>query len=486
MTWEDGYDVLSASGGAQLREVPNWTGPGASDILVAAGLSQYATASVTLGGDSGYPGLGKSPAPGTPFPALGFDPAPGDPGEVTRLVATLGSAASKLRAAHELIQKMADDQTTWQGDAAEAFHQKLKQDLPKYLDEGHQSLQKASDDLRGWGARLDGYRTKAQGHEADAAGARSAYGNAWTDAVSVAQSHSADLALQGQHFSTDAELQSAQSRLDAAYAAIEDAVKRLSGAFSTLRQAICDAKTLADTHAEDAAQVAKQLRSAAKDFAPHKPNPILNWIKEHGGDILSALAAVCGVIALFCPAFALAAIVLSALALGLHAWKFASDGGSLWPPTSMSVLDNYLALAGDALGAVPGIGVVAKAATLARDAGDAGEAASLLSKAGNFSRGLVTAAKDEAGGDAAVSGWVQKGLTRLIDGPAAEEASDGAKFAGKLVQFNINATAATFGAASLDPQASSDSSFQGTNRGVTGGTTVLGIADFLRGAFGHA
>src|SRR5581483_2305390 len=243
MTWEDGYDVLSASGGAQLREVPNWTGPGASDVLVAAGLSQYATASVTLGGDSGYPGLGKLPAPGTAYPALGFDPAPGDPGEITRLVATLGSAASKLRAAHELIQKMADDQTTWQGDAAEAFHQKLKQDLPKYLDEGHQSLQKAADDLRGWGTRLDGYRTKAQAHEADAASARSTYGSAWTDAVSVAQSHRDDLALQGQQFSTDAELQAAQSRLNGAYASIEDAVKRVSGAFSTLRQAICDAKS---------------------------------------------------------------------------------------------------------------------------------------------------------------------------------------------------------------------------------------------------
>jgi uncharacterized protein YukE len=418
MTWEDGYDVLSASGGAQLREVPNWTGPGASDILVAAGLSQYATASVTLGGDSGYPGLGKSPAPGTPFPALGFDPAPGDPGEVTRLVATLGSAASKLRAAHELIQKMADDQTTWQGDAAEAFHQKLKQDLPKYLDEGHQSLQKASDDLRGWGARLDGYRTKAQGHEADAAGARSAYGNAWTDAVSVAQSHSADLALQGQHFSTDAELQSAQSRLDAAYAAIEDAVKRLSGAFSTLRQAICDAKTLADTHAEDAAQVAKQLRSAAKDFAPHKPNPILNWIKEHGGDILSALAAVCGVIALFCPVFAIPAILLSAGALGLHAWKFASDGGSLWPVGQN--WGNWMTLGGDLLGAIPGIGVTAKALSIARDVGEAGETVSVLSRAGTFASEWGSAAKTAAGGDAAVSESVSKAMGKMIsDGDTA-------------------------------------------------------------------
>lgn len=478
MTWEDGYDVLSASGGAQLRDVPNWTGPGASDVLVAAGLSQYATASVTLGGDSGYPGLGKLPAPGTAYPALGFDPAPGDPGEITRLVATLGSAASKLRAAHELIQRMADDQTSWQGDAAEAFHQKLKQDLPKYLDEGHQSLQKAADDLRGWGTRLDGYRTKAEAHEADAASARSTYGSAWTDAVSVAQSHRDDLALQGQQFSTDAELQAAQSRLNGAYASIEDAVKRVSGAFSTLRQAISDAKSLADTHSEDAAQVAKQLRSAAKDFAPHKPNPILNWIKEHGGDILSALAAVCGVIALFCPAFALAAILLSAGALALHAWKFASDGGQLLPLGKN--WGNWVTLGGDLLGAVPGIGVTAKAFSLARDAGEAGQAVGAIAKAGAFARGLSTTAKEAAGGEAGVNGLLQSGVSRLVDGAgAAGQASDAAKFAGKLVQFHINATGAAFALAGFDPSAGNDNSFSNTNNSLGLGTGVLGGADLL-------
>jgi hypothetical protein len=514
MGWEEGYDVLGSAGGTMPLAFLNWNSPTISDVMAASGAGQYAPGlgRSTTGGQ-GYLGLGTMPAPGTPYPALGFDPAPGDPGEISHLVATLGTAAHKLGAAHDLIQKMADDKDSWQGDAAEAFHQKLKDKLPKYLQEGSESLQKAADDLRGWSTRLDGYRSKAQGHESDACSARSGFATAWTDAVAAVGNNRDALALQGQHFDTDAALKAANDRLRAAMSTIEDAVTRCDRAFGALHQIVSDAKHLADTHSADASTVAAQLRHAAHDIAPHKPNPFLNWIKEHGGDILSAAAAICGVLALFCPVFAIPAILLSAGALGLHAWKMASDGAKLWPP-SMEAAGNWATLGCDALGAIPGIGVTAKAAGLMKDAAEAGEAANAANTAVKATEGAeaaagatekATAAAGDAaeasgdaakapgfasrwgeaakatGGDGGVNPLVDKGLRRAIDGSTATVSSDTTKFAGKLVQFNVNATGATFATAGLFPDAAANQQYANSNTVVTGGADALAAAPTTAG-----
>jgi len=506
--WEGDYEILGTAGAGSPLDFLDWPAPAAADVMSAAGVSQgldLPVASYSMfGGADRYAKLSAPPAPGSKYPALGLDPAPGDPGEIERLVSALSKAADRLGTAQSLIQRMADDKDSWQGEAAEAFHAKLKDELPKYLEDGSKSLHKAANDLRGWGTRLDGYRTKAQACEADASTARGTFGTAWTSAIEVARSHQADLQLQGKHFDTDAELQQANTRIQTALSSIEDAVSTVDSAFSALQTAIRQAKSLADTHHDDASSVAKSLRSDASDIAPHKPNPIVNWLKEHGGDILSAAAAVCGVLALFCPVFAIPAILLSAGALGMHAWKMASDGAKLWPPTSMEALGNWATLGCDALGAIPGIGVTAKAAGLMKDAAEAGELAgdaaratdgaeaavkagegaaegaseagdaaeSEGEKAANFFQRWGDAARERAGGDAAVNPWMQSKLGRLIDGQG-KDLSDAAVFAGKAIQFNVNATGAAFATANLFPSAAGDDSFLNTNTVVTGGADAL-------------
>jgi hypothetical protein len=396
---------------------------------------------------------------------------------------------------------MADDKDSWQGSAAEAFHAKLKEDLPKYLKEGQESLQKAAHDLGGWETRLNDHRSRARSIEADAQSARSSFGTAWSDAVAAVRSNSDALALQGRHFDSDQALQQADDRIKAAMSTVEDAVRRVDNAFSTLHQAITDAKKLADEHFHDASSVADALRKDAKDLAPHKPNPILNWIKEHGGDILGAAAAVCGVLALFCPVFAIPAILLSVGALGLHSWKMASDGAKLWPPTSAEALGNWATLGCDALGAVPGIGPAAKAAGFLKDAAEAGEAAGAVAKGAEGAEAATKAAegageaaktpgfisrwgsavKTDGGGDNAVNPLLTKmGRSMGMD-------KDTAAFAGKLVQFHVNATGAAFATAALAPGAADSDQFANANTTVTGGSDLLAAQPTVKvGAQGTA
>jgi hypothetical protein len=489
MAWENGYDIPGGSGDGNPLDLLRTAAPQVGDVLSAAGAgagSALPTAvspsagSPLLHGAAGYAGYGRNPAPGSRYPALGFDPAPGDLAEVGRLVTVLTHAADRLGHAQGLVKRMQDDQDSWQGQAAEAFHDKLSENLPKYLDEGLQSLSKAAHTLKGWQGRLDTRQATARGHETDAESARSTYRSAWHSAVTIAADNKSSLALQGKHFESDAQLADANAKIKAATGAVEDAAHRAASAYTTLQQVISEARSLADAHSSDAGDVARSLRAEAKDFAPHKPSglwsKISGWLEEHGGDILSAAAAVCGVIALFCPVFALPAILLSVGALAMHAWKFADKGKAAFFPVGKN-LGNWLALGGDALGAVPGALVAMDGIKAMRVASAAEDGLSLAGKGGALWHG-VTEAGEKLGGDGAVSSLVQKPVTRLVDGTwsAAHTASDNAQFVGKAVQFHVNAPGAAYSLASLDPQAAGDSSFANVNNSVGAGGSGVGAA----------
>lgn len=482
MGWDGRYDVLPHDGDMPLAFL-TWEPPTIADVMAAAGAGQRAPAlGAGVGGGSDYASLGRPPAPGTTFPALGFDPAPGDPAEVARLVAALGHAAQQLGGAHELVRQIAADRDAWQGEAAEAFHARLEAELPTSLDDAHRSLNRAAQSLRDWSARLDAHRARARAAESDAAGARSAYARDWGAAVEAVAGNRDAFALQGRYIGTDAELRRADARIKAAENAVESAVAQVRRTFATLHQAVDDARRLADRHREDAAAVARRLHAASHDLAPRRPNPVLSWIKEHGGDILSAAAAVCGVVALFCPVFAIPAILLSAGALGLHAWKMGSDGAKLWPP-STEMAGNWATLGGDLLGAVPGIGVTAEAAGLMRDAAEAGEAVGAAGRVGEAADTARSAARSpgfaqrwgeaarQTGGDGAVSPLLVRGARRLGLN------TDAAMFAGKAFQFNVNATGAAFATAALAPGAADSSSFANANTTVAIGAGAVGGID---------
>jgi hypothetical protein len=443
--------------------------------------------SPTYSGTAGAPGfaaVGRLPAPGSRYPALGFDPAAGDLSEVARLVSALADAGHRLGHAHALVQRMQADRDSWQGEAAEAFHRKLSDVLPKYLEEGQQSLGKASSDLRGWQARLEGYQAKARGYEADAQSARTAFGRAWADAVSTAADHKGSLALQDRHFDSDAKLRQAEAGIKAALSAVEDATKRASSAYSTLQQVISEAKSLADAYSEDASAVARTLHADAKDSAPHRPGfwqQAGDWLKDHGGDILSAAAAVCGVVALFCPIFALPAVLLSAGAFEEHLRQDFHEEGAFSKPGT------WIALAGDALGALPGVGMAAKGISLARGSSEIAGLAADAGKAESLWRGAQEVGK-EAGGENAVGETLQRVVNKVHTGDW-NQMSDASELAARRFQLGLNVAGASLATEGLVPEVGDNEHFKAANDSYGSTTAVPAAIDsykMLRGLLHHA
>lgn len=492
MAWENGYDIPGSAGGGNPLGIISRPGPTASDVLSAAG----AGASITeaspgvnptasgVTGSGGFESLAKTPAPGSKYPALGFDPAPGDLAEVARLVSTLSDASNKLGHAQDIVDKMKADKDSWQGEAAEAFHEKLSENLPKYLQEGHQSLSKAAATLRDWHTRLDGYQAKARICEADAQSARSSFGNAWTDAVSTAADSKSSLALQGKHFDSDAELQQADAEIKSAISAVEDATRRAGSAFTSLQQIISEAKSLADEHSDEASTVAKSLRAEAKDYAPHKPglwSKISGWLKDHSADILSAAAALCGLIAFFCPIFAIPAVLLSAGAFTGHLRKDLHEDGAFSKPST------WITLAGDALGAFPGLGMVAKGASLARGTAEIGELASNAGKAETLWRGAQEVGKT-AGGENAVGETLQRVVNKVHTGDW-NQVSDASELTAKRFQLGLNFTSASLATEGLVPRVGDNDSFSAANDsyGVTTGVpSSIDSFNMIRGLLRHS
>jgi uncharacterized protein YukE len=102
------------------------------------------------------------------YPALGFDPAPGATERVGALATDLGSVATELGAAQQALTSIGRSSGIWQGEAAEAFHDKLGE-VPDYLGKAHRSLSDAARTLDQWSADLTSMQTAAAQYEAEAA-----------------------------------------------------------------------------------------------------------------------------------------------------------------------------------------------------------------------------------------------------------------------------------------------------------------------------
>jgi uncharacterized protein YukE len=105
------------------------------------------------------------------WPGLGFDPAKGDLHTIESLAYDVKTVGDELGELHELLTRVGQSNGVWEGEAAEKFRGKLGE-LPKYLQQGHESMQACSQALRTWHTRLASFQNNAKGLEADAVEAR--------------------------------------------------------------------------------------------------------------------------------------------------------------------------------------------------------------------------------------------------------------------------------------------------------------------------
>ncbi|MEU7225677.1 putative T7SS-secreted protein [Streptomyces chrestomyceticus] len=155
---------------------------------------------------------------------LGWNPTPGHPHLATNLADNLKRTAETLKSAFDLLDTLDKGSTYWTGKAAKEFSDHVK-DLPKYLDKAQDSLKEAGVTLAKWSDSLDNMKKKEAHYEADAKGARKKIKEA-EDSYTSAKQHP-DLKLAGRHFATDAELKTAEGKLDAARSRVDSAVEKV-------------------------------------------------------------------------------------------------------------------------------------------------------------------------------------------------------------------------------------------------------------------
>ena len=97
-----------------------------------------------------------------PYPNLGWNPVPGIPSEVQSLKTKVDKAAKALRSSHQQIERLLGESSHWEGDAADAFHDELDGDLPKYMKSAAESLEKAAAQLVKWDGSLTANRELAK------------------------------------------------------------------------------------------------------------------------------------------------------------------------------------------------------------------------------------------------------------------------------------------------------------------------------------
>ncbi|MFF4348953.1 hypothetical protein [Streptomyces sp. NPDC001530] len=306
-------------------------------------------------------GLKSSPSiPNPDYPHLGFNPVPGSTDTVRDLHKKLANCAKTLEEAYDLVTKLLDG-SYWKGDAAIAFREQLDGGpLPLNLKNAAHSIRKAARQLDRWEGELDDFQHRAKKLEGDAKDAKAALDTAKGRASKA---------------ENDPDLDKKGARQDDAQKALTHANTAVDEAQAELDKIIGKAKKLAEEHEQKAQYRANKIRDATTKLAPHEPgawDKFTDWLGDNLPDILSACAAVLGVIALLgltaiAPwALFLAAGLLSATAFGLRI----SDPevrASLADGFSKGELDldfwsNALGVAGDLLGMVPALGVALKGA----------------------------------------------------------------------------------------------------------------------------
>ncbi|HET9168083.1 MAG TPA: hypothetical protein VFN97_01570 [Actinospica sp.] len=320
------------------------------------------------------------------YPHLGFNPAPGVPADVEALENTVAKATSAMQESGKLLDQMRSaDSGVWVGDAGDAFRASFNDKLLTDLQHAQQSLTQASGTLQNWYKDIVGFKQTAQNLDQEAAAAREALQNAQAQ-VSQAKSNP-NLNLVNEVFTDPQALQQAQSALDQAESAVNDANAAEQQAQDELNSILQRARQLQQEVDSAARNYASQLEHATKGLAPHKPgwfssmmhdiggafSAVGHWIEQHANvihSILSTVSAIAGLIALCTPPPI--DVVAGAVALVAGAGAFAMDlanpktrdalGGLLTGHFTKANIEAAVGTGLDLVSAIPG-GALFKAAT---------------------------------------------------------------------------------------------------------------------------
>ncbi|WP_435224616.1 hypothetical protein [Streptomyces sp. Tue6028] len=380
--------------------------------------------------DLGRPqGLKSAPRiPHPDHPHLGFNPVPGSTGTVRGLRKKLGGCAKVLEETHELVTRLMEG-SYWQGDAAVAFREQLDGGpLPLNLKNAAHSIRKAARQLDRWEGELDDFQRRARRLEEDAGEAQAA--------VDRAKGH-ADTA------GSSPDLQGKGARRDEAQKARTKANAAVEHAEAELEKIRARARKLAAEHEHQAQHRASKIRAATKKLAPHEPGAFdqaLEWVGENLPDILSTVGAVIGLAALFVVSGGTAAAVLLIAASALSATSLTlrlSQDPTVWASLrdgfgkgefDTDFWSNFVTVAADGLGMVPGIAAVGKGVQAAmRATGEAGEVLTLGQRLGRIGRNTVDQAKSISTLDNALLGVTVRGAraAQIVTAVEATSASVG-------------------------------------------------------------
>jgi uncharacterized protein YukE len=288
------------------------------------------------------------------WPGLTFNPAKGDLHTIESLAYDVKTVGDELEELREMLVTIGKTDGAWEGEAAQKFQGKIGE-LPKYLQQGHESMTACSNALRTWHTQLEGMQRKAKTLEDQAVEARKRLEqrNDAVDQVNgkISQSRFRQL--------TEQEAKALTEEAESASTAAKEAA-------AELERIIRDGEALRSNWEEQAQKAEKAIREAAKN----RPPDISIWDKITGGlkgawdgfkdflaehaDTLSKIGSVLSILSLATMAIPPVGAVFGALAIGASALALAGYGIKTARGGKVGVMDWVSA----GLGVLPGVGAV--------------------------------------------------------------------------------------------------------------------------------
>ncbi|MFF8371495.1 putative T7SS-secreted protein [Streptomyces lydicus] len=375
------------------------------------------------------------------WPGVGFNPAKGDLHAIQALASDVKSVGDELDELDHLLKSVGKSDGAWEGEAAQNFAKKLGE-LPKYLKQGSESMHDCAKALHGWHTHLQGFQDKAGKVEAEAASARKQAESDldhFNDVYRKYQPYFGQPMEPAQAKQMDNEMDAARDRADNSKDKLEELIREAERIHAQWKDRAGEAERAilkaSENHPPDLHwwnRAVDGLKSAWRGFK--------DWLVEHA-DTLSTISAGLAAAALAVNVIPVVGQAASALLGGASAVCAAGAMAGHWMGMARGNGTPGWKIGLDALGVIPGVGGVFKAAGAGFK--EAGAAAKLTTKIGGAVKGLgdvKTIARETPG--AIREGlakplsmkWMNKGL-----GAFGKELSDGAihgiQFAAKAGSF---------------------------------------------------
>ncbi|MEU9607024.1 putative T7SS-secreted protein [Streptomyces sp. NPDC048057] len=292
------------------------------------------------------------------WPGLGFNPARGEVVAINKLATDLRAVGREFDELHELVTNVGKDHGFWQGEGADAFRKKLGQ-LPKYLQQGNDSMSAAGRALLSWHDTLESLQRQAGPLESRAVTAR----RDWENLAGVASSARANATIPTGDPDTDRQqidrAKSANSEADAAKERLEALIRQGEELHQKWKEAAARAAH-AVRKATDLAPESIGLWDRITDGLKNAMHDFTDWLVKHA-DTLSKISSGLALAAVAVQAIPVVgqvagavlgagAVLCSAGAMVGHYAGMRRGNGSSW-----------LDLGGDALGLLPGVGAIGSA-----------------------------------------------------------------------------------------------------------------------------